>query len=121
MTDAHPSTPASGIELDELDLSVLALDTWPPEAMKRHGTIYVMTWGRDTDPETVDRFAGMIDADWFVTGHQPCDGGFRQANHRQLIIDGTDPYPAYCLFPAETPMTIETLLACVRTLSLSLE
>ena len=42
----------------------------------------------------------MVDADWFITGHQPCDDGFRQANHRQIIIDGTDPYPAYCLFPA---------------------
>lgn len=105
------------IELDDLDLSALELDTWPPEAMKRHGAIYVMTWGRDTDPETIDRFATMIDADWFITGHQPCDDGFRQANHRQIIIDGTDPYPAYCLFPADTPVTVESLLAGVRTMT----
>ena len=89
--------------------------------MKRHGTVYVMTWGRDTDPETVDRFAAMIDADWFVTGHQPCDDGFRQANHRQIIIDGTDPYPAYCLFPAETPVTVESLLAGVRTMAMPVD
>ena len=106
------------IELENLDLGVLALEDWTPEAMKRHGTVYAMTWGRDTEPSTIDRFAQMIDADWFVTGHQPCDEGFRQANHRQIIIDGTDPYPAYCLFPAESPMTVETLLAGVRTLSM---
>ena len=69
--------------------------------MKRGGTIYALTWGRDTTPETADRFAAMVDADWFITGHQPCDEGFRQANHRQIIIDGTNPYPAYCLFPAQ--------------------
>ena len=69
--------------------------------MKRGGTIYALTWGRDTAPETADRFAAMVDADWFITGHQPCDEGFRQANHRQIIIDGTDPYPAYCLLPAQ--------------------
>ena len=105
-----------GPELDVLDLDVLNQDTWPPDALKRHGTVYNMTWGRDTAPETIDRFAAMVDADWFVTGHQPCDDGFRQANHRQIIIDGTDPYPAYCLFPAADPVTLETLLEGVRIL-----
>ena len=109
------------IELDELDLGVLALDNWPPEAMKRHGMVYAMTWGRDTDNANIDRFAEMMNADWFVTGHQPCDEGFRQANHRQIIVDGTDPYPAYCLFPADTPLTIETLLAGARTLTMSVD
>ena len=88
-------------DLDTLDLELLKADSWPPEAMKRRGTIYALTWGRDTAPETADRFAAMVDADFFVTGHQPCDLGFRQANHRQIIIDGTNPYPAYCLFPAD--------------------
>ena len=101
-------------DLDTLDLELLKADTWPAESMKRHGTIYALTWGRDTDPETADRFAAMVDADWFITGHQPCDEGFRQANHRQIIIDGTDPYPAYCLFPANSPVTIESLLKSVH-------
>lgn len=105
-----------GPELDVTDVSVLGLDTWPPEAMKRHGAVYNMTWGRDTAPETADRFAAMVDADWFVCGHQPCDDGFRQANHRQLIIDGTDPYPAYCLFPIVEPLTIEQLVRGVQIL-----
>jgi hypothetical protein len=106
-----------GVELDVTDLEVLKLDTWPPEALKRHGTVYNLTWGRDTAPETVDRFAAMVDADWFVTGHQPCDDGFRLANHRQIIIDGTDPYPAYCLFPANTPVTIGSLLKNIHVLT----
>ncbi len=107
-----------GLDLDKLDLEVLKLDSWPEEAMKRHGTVYALTWGRDTSDETIDRFAAMIDADWFVTGHQPCDDGFRQANHRQIIIDGTDPYPAYCLFPAHEPVSVESLLKSVKILSM---
>jgi hypothetical protein len=108
-----------GPELDALDLDVLKLDTWPPEAMKRHGAVYNLTWGRDTAPETVDRFAAMIDADWFITGHQPCDEGFHLANHRQIIIDGTDPYPAYCLFPATKPVTVGSLIKQVHILNLT--
>jgi Calcineurin-like phosphoesterase len=106
-------------DLGELDIELLKADSWPEEAMKRRGTIYALTWGRDTSPETADRFAEMVDADWFVTGHQPCDLGFRQANHRQIIIDGTNPYPCYCLFPASEPLTIETLVSCVHRIDAS--
>jgi hypothetical protein len=105
--------------IDSLDLGLLKADTWPAEAMQRRGTIYALTWGRDTGPETADRFAGMVDADWFITGHQPCNEGFRLANPRQIIIDGTDPYPAYCLFPTGPPMTIESLLKCVRLIDVA--
>jgi Calcineurin-like phosphoesterase len=102
------------LDLDQFDPSIFDADTWPAEAMARHGSVYAITWGRNTDPENVDRFAQLVDADWFITGHQPCDEGFRQANHRQIIIDGTEPYPAYCLFPTGSGVTIESLLKCVR-------
>jgi hypothetical protein len=104
-------------DFDRLDLSALAGDSWPEESLQRGGTIYALTWGRDVSPETADRFAALIDADLFVTGHQPCDEGFRQANHRQIILDGTDPTPAYCLFDAVTPATIERLIANCHTIA----
>ena len=104
--------------LEALDLALLEADHWPEEAMKRGGTIYALTWGRDNTPETADRFAAMVDADWFITGHQPCDEGFRQASHRQIIIDGTNPYPAYCLFPALGAVTIESLLKSTHIIDL---
>ncbi len=106
-------------DLDKLDLDLLAAEVWPAEAMQRRGTIYALTWGRDTAPATADRFARMVDAEWFVTGHQPCDQGFQQANHRQVIIDGTDPFPAYCLFPADGPVTIESLLGCTHIIDVT--
>jgi hypothetical protein len=109
-----------GDDLDRLDLDILKTGTWPPEATVRGGTVYALTWGRDTRPETADRFAALVDADYFITGHQPQDEGYSQANHRQIIIDGTDPNPAYCLFPAHEPVTIESLLAGVKILPLRL-
>jgi hypothetical protein len=106
-------------DLDNIDIELLKADVWPDEALKRRGTIYAMTWGRDESPETADRFAKMVEADFFITGHQPCDEGFRQANHRQIIIDGTNPYPAYCLFPADQPVTVESLLKCVHIIDIA--
>jgi len=96
--------------LDNLDLTLLNADSWPPESTERGGTIYALTWGRDTSPETADRFAEMVDVDWFITGHQPCQDGIKRANHRVIILDGTPPLPGYCLFPVNQPVTIDSLL-----------
>jgi hypothetical protein len=109
-------TVPDGYDLDRLDLDILRTGVWPPEALKRHGTVYALTWGRDTSPETADRFAAMVDADLFITGHQPCDEGFLKANHRQLILDATDPHPAYCLFNTQEPVTLDSLVEGVRLL-----
>lgn len=102
------------LDMEHFDPSIFALDTWPPETTARHGGVYAITWGRNTDPENVDRFAQLVDADWIITGHQPCEEGFRQPNHRQLIVDGTDPNPTSCRFPARGPITMETLLAGIK-------
>lgn len=104
-------------DVETFDPAVLDADAWPAEWTARRGPVYAITWGRDTEPDAVDRFAQAVDADFFVTGHQPCDEGFRQANHRQIIVDGTDPYPASCLFPARGEISIERLLAGTKALA----
>ncbi len=103
--------------LETLDLAVLDASAWPEEAMKRGGTIYAMTWGRDTHPAHVDRLAEILDAKLFITGHHPCDEGYRVANHRHLILDATDPYPGYCLFDTEKEATLEGLIRGVGLLT----
>ncbi len=102
------------VDMEHFDATIFAAESWSAEAMARHGAVYAVTWGRSTEPENVDRFAALVDADWFITGHQPCEEGFRQANHRQIIVDGTDPYPTYCRFPARGEVTLETLLAGIQ-------
>lgn len=106
--------------LDDFDPSILLADEWPAESLARGGSVYAMTWGRDTEQSTIDRFAKIVDADLFITGHQPCDDGFRRANDRLLIIDGTNPFPAYCRFPARGPITIDSLVDGVRIVPLNL-
>ncbi len=102
--------------LDGFDVEILKATAWPPDSLSRGGPIYAMTWGRDNTPETADQFAAMVDADLFICGHQPCDDGYRRANDRLLILDGTDPLPVTCLFPAQTPVTMDDLVAGVRPL-----
>jgi hypothetical protein len=105
-------------DLERLDREVLAAPAWPEDAMKRGGTVYALTWGRDTRAETADRFAEMMEVDYFICGHHPCEEGFRSANGRVLIVDGTEPSPAYCLIPAIAPMTMEALVASTHLVPL---
>lgn len=101
-------------DLDSFDASVYAATSWPDELTRRGGPVYALTWGRDTSEATADRFAALVDADLFVCGHQPCDEGFRRANHRVLILDGTDPLPSCCLVSTRSPLTIDALVDGAR-------
>jgi hypothetical protein len=108
-------TVPDGRDLDAFDLAVLEQAELPAGAMARGGTVYALTWGRDTSEETAERFAAITDADLFVCGHQPCDEGFRQGSARQVIVDGTYPIPACVLVDARGPQTVGSLLgACHR-------
>jgi hypothetical protein len=105
-------------DLDRLKPSALAAAEWTEESMKRGGTVYALTWGRDTREETAARFARLMDVDLFICGHHPCDDGFRRANDQVLIIDGTEPAPAYCLISANAPTTIDALVSSTQLVPL---
>ncbi len=110
------------LDLEQFDPAILDAETWPPHATARHGSVYGITWGRNTDPGNVDRFAELVDADWFITGEcRPIDDeGFRQANHRQ-ITHRRAPSPctgSTASLPAKGATTIESLLErrpCLHT------
>lgn len=104
--------------LEGLELDRLKTHDWPHEAYERRGTVYSLVWGRDAQLETAARFAEMVDADWFVIGHHPCEEGFRRLNDRVLVLDATDPNPCACLFSASGTISLETLVAGVKPLPL---
>lgn len=110
-------TMPDGFWLDKFNPAILQANEWTAEDMARGGSIYGITWGRDISQETVDRFLGMMDADWLVTGHQPCDEGYQVPNTRQIIIDGTDPFPTFLHFPATGEITLEQLKSGVHVLN----
>lgn len=111
-------TNPDGYWLENFNPEILNAPAWTDQDMARGGSVYGITWGRDISPDTVDRFLRMVDADWLITGHQPCDEGFMVANHRQIIIDGTDPYPTFLHFSATDSMTIDKLKEGVRVLNI---
>jgi hypothetical protein len=108
------SLPGAGL-LPAFDLAALERET--AEADLLHGgAIYALVWGRDVRAETVADFLKRVDADLLITGHIPCEAGFERPSERHLILDSLGAPAAYCLFPADRPLSGDELVACVKFL-----
>lgn len=82
-----------------------------PEDLESTGSVYALVWGRDVRIEHVSEFLKLVDADWLVTGHIPCECGVWSPNERQIVLDAMQSPAGYCLFPADRPLTHAELLA----------
>jgi hypothetical protein len=80
------------------------------------GCVHSLVWGRDTSQANAAAFLKLVDADWLITGHIPCDRGYDLPNDNQIILDSMGAVAAFCLFPAEKRLTREELIACIATL-----
>lgn len=90
---------------------ILTAQVTSTEDLSPGGSAYHMVWGRDTSVEAAARFLKSVDADLLVTGHIPCPDGFEVPNNRQVVLDCQQPPGAYCLFPADRPITHADLVA----------
>ena len=86
------------------------------EDLKPGGAAYAIVWGRDTSQANVEEYLKRVDADLLITGHVPCENGFLAPNDRRLILDSLGTPAAYCLFPADEPLTHADLVSRVRIL-----
>jgi len=109
------SLPA-GWQLPDFNPGVLERDSQTDADLLPGGSVHALVWGRDTNPATVSAFLRIVDADLLITGHIPCNDGYEAPNDRQLILDSLMTPAAYCLFPADRPLTHAELLQGVRLL-----
>jgi hypothetical protein len=80
------------------------------------GCVHSLVWGRDTSEANAARFLKLVDADWLITGHIPCEPGYDFPNPFQIILDSLGANAGYCLFPAQRSLSREELTACVAAL-----
>jgi hypothetical protein len=106
----------SAIRMERFDPTVLEKDTHTKMELNTGGTVHSLVWGRDTRLETVLAFLEKVNADLVITGHIPCDQGYDVPNERQLILDSMRQPAAYCLYPADRPITHAELLQGVALL-----
>jgi hypothetical protein len=102
--------------LPSFEPRILEQDEMENRHLAPGGAIHSLLWGRDTSQGVADTFLQLVDADLLITGHIPCEKGFESPNSRQIILDCMASPAAYCLFPANRPLTHQELVACVGIL-----
>jgi hypothetical protein len=111
---SHSLPPATA--LAKFDAPRLRSADYSDDDLRPGGAAYSLVWGRDTSVANAAEFLKKVDADLLITGHVPCDKGFSVPNDRQVILDTLSSPAAYCLFPADRPLTHQELLDCVKLL-----
>jgi hypothetical protein len=106
----------SATRLETFDAARLRNEETAEEDLQPGGFVYSLVWGRDTSAATAAAFLQHVDADWLITGHIPCERGFDVPNERQLIVDCLKTPACCCLFPANRPISLQELVACVKSL-----
>jgi hypothetical protein len=102
--------------MPKFDPARLRAAEYSADDLKPGGSAYAIVWGRDASPANAAEFLKKVDADLLITGHIPQDTGFAVPNERQVILDTLGSPAAYCLFPADRPLTHQELLECVKLL-----
>lgn len=80
------------------------------------GCVHALVWGRDATEPNARAFLRLVDADWLVTGHIPCDRGYAEPNGVQVILDCLGAVAGYALIPLGKRLTHDTLRASVALL-----
>lgn len=110
---SHPNRAALEGGFDPKIFQAASLDDMTSEQQR---SLYQVVWGRDGDEEATRRFAALVDVDWLVTGHMPCDNGFETPNPHRLILDSSRFPACYCLFNNCNSITLADLLRGVQSL-----
>ncbi len=110
---SHSLPPSS--MLADFDCAALDRDESTEADLLPGGSVHAVVWGRNNRADHVAAFLQRVDADLLITGHIPCDRGFDVPNDLQLILDSLGTPAAYCLFPADRPLTHAELVSHVST------
>ncbi len=85
--------------------------------MTEGGHAYMMVWGRHLPPEWLDHLAEVFDVDFFLSGHQPQEGGFGIMPERMIILASDHNHGAILPFDLKKTYTLDDLSRLVRPLA----
>ncbi len=73
-------------QIKTFDYTVFDRELTGADYRRRTGPVYQLIWGRNVTPAGVAAFAEKMDADIFITGHQPQEMGYFENGPQHLII-----------------------------------
>jgi hypothetical protein len=78
--------------------------------IKKPGSAYLLTWGRNMSQTLLDKMAELLDVDLFVLGHQPQEQGWSQAGRNLIILASNHNHGHLLVVDMAKTYTIEQLI-----------
>lgn len=84
------------------------------EDLQSPGSGYLLVWGRHQTAEELDQLTEMLDADFFLCGHQPQEMGHEVLHDRLIILASEHNHGVFLPFDLAKPITLEKLTRNIR-------
>jgi len=78
------------------------------------GSAHAIVWGRYQTPAALDCLSELLDADYFICGHQPQETGYDVLHDRMIILASDHNHGVFLPFDLKKPVTIEALTSHIR-------
>jgi len=87
------------------------------EDLRGRGSVHAMVWGRHHTEACLRTLAELLDADYFICGHQPQETGYAVRYDRMVILASEHNHGVFLPFDLRKPVTIASLTAGIRPLA----
>jgi hypothetical protein len=82
-----------------------------------NGSPYYLVWGRYQTPEVIDHMADVLDAKFFICGHQPQEMGYDILHDKMIILASDHNHGTFLPFDLRKDYTIEQLEKLIRPIA----
>jgi hypothetical protein len=100
-------------DMDEFDVGVFGR-VLTREELAENRTLFHLVWGRYHNQQHIDRLAQLLDADVFITGHQPQEMGFDFQFGRLIILASDHNHGSFLPFDLSRRYTADALIRNIR-------
>lgn len=100
-------------ELPTFDATVLSRI---PDDQDLHdgGSAHALVWGRYQSAAALETLSELLDADFFICGHQPQETGYEILHDRMVILASDHNHGAFLTLDLSKPVTLESLTRNIR-------
>ncbi len=87
------------------------------EDLNDRGSAHMLVWGRYQTKAELEALSDLLDADFFICGHQPQEMGYDVLHERMVILASDHNHGVFMPFDLSKPVTIESLTKSIRPLA----
>jgi hypothetical protein len=78
------------------------------------GSAHALVWGRYQTEPALSTLRELLDADYFICGHQPQETGYDVLHDRLVILASDHNHGVFLTLDLAKPVTLQTLLNNIR-------